>query len=347
MPKGRTRQFFQPHIRVPREAMQQAMYLANQPVLVTGATGLVGSNLVERLLAEGAKVRATLHRRDPIVVDGRIEYVYADLTKGEDCRRAVVGQRFVFMCAANTSGAATMATTPLVHVTPNVLMNTQILEAAYDAGVEKLLWLSSTTGYPASGDRPIKEEEMFEGEPVDVYFFVGWMKRFTEALCRMYGEKLPRPMTTIVLRPTNIYGPRDDFEPATSHVTAALIRKVVERQHPLEVWGTGNDVRDLIYIDDMVEAMVMAMEKVEGYSAINVGLGKAYSVKEILKTILELDGFSNAEVVFNTSRPSMIPIRLINTDKAHKVLGFHARTDLREGLDRTMRWYRESLKSPD
>ena len=321
------------------------MHLKDQPVLVTGATGLVGSNLIPRLLSQGAKVRATLHKRDPVVVDPRIEYVGADLTKGEDCMSTIAGQRFVFHCAANTSGAATMTYAPLAHVTPNVLMNTHMLEAAYEAGVEKLMWLSSTSGYPPYSGKPTKEEEMSQGEPDDAYFFVGWMKRFTEALCRMYGEKLGKPMTTIVLRPTNIYGPNDDFEPATSHVTAALIRKAVERQDPLEVWGTGDDVRDVIYVDDMVEAMLTAMEKVDSYSAINIGLGQAFTVKQILQKILEIDGYSDAQVVFNSARPSMAPIREIDTSRAEAMLGFRARTGLKEGLTKTIRWYRETLQS--
>ena len=121
------------------------MYYQNQPVLVTGASGLVGSNLIQRLLEQGANVRATLHHRPPVVVDDRIEYVTTDLTKAEDCRRVVEGRSLVFMCAATTSGAGVLAATPMAHVTPNVLMNTQMLEAAYNAGVSKFLWLSSTT----------------------------------------------------------------------------------------------------------------------------------------------------------------------------------------------------------
>lgn len=322
------------------------MYLKDQPVLVTGASGLVGSNLIKRLLSEGAIIRATLHKRPPVIVDDGIEYVYADLTRGEDCWRVVEGQRFIFMCAASTSGAAAIDATPMVHVTPNLLMYAKIMEAAYEANADKFLWLASTTGYPPSGDRPVKEEEMFTGEPYDKYYFAGWTKRFTEILSRMYGEKLPKRMTTIVLRPTNIYGPNDDFEPATSHVTPALIRKVVERQDPLEVWGTGDDVRDLIYVDDMVEAMVMAMEKVESYTAINIGLGKGYSVKEILQMILELGEYTDAKVVFDTSKPTMIPIRLVDTTKAETALGFKAKTDLREGLRKTIEWYRESRNIP-
>jgi len=311
-------------------------------VLVTGATGLVGSNLINRLLLEDVSIRATLHRRDPVIVDARIEYVRCDLMIEEHCKNTVNGIDYVFHCAANTSGAATMATTPMVHVTPNVIINTQLLQAAYDAQVKKFLWLSSTTGYPPSGEKHVKEDEMFDGEPYESYFYVGWMKRFTEILCQMYGEKLPNPMTTIVLRPTNIYGPYDDFEPATSHVTAASIRKVVDRQDPIEVWGNGDDVRDVIYVDDVVQAMVTAMDKFESYTAINLGLGKGYSVKEILNTIIDIDGYSHAKVEFDSTKPSMIPIRLIDTTKAEKLLGFNAATDLREGLRNTIKWYRES-----
>jgi GDP-L-fucose synthase len=269
-------------------------------------------------------------------VDDRIEYVTTDLTKAEDCRRVVEGRSLVFMCAATTSGAGVLSATPMAHVTPNVLMNTQMLEAAYNAGVSKFLWLSSTTSYPPSGSRPVKEEEIFEGEPYNAYYYVGWMKRFTEALCRMYGDKLSKPMTTVVVRPTNIYGPGDDFEPATSHVTAALIRKVVERQDPLEVWGTGDDVRDIIYVDDIVEIIMKATERTEGYATFNAGLGQAYSVKEILQHILELDGCFGPNITFNSLKPSMIPIRLVDTSKAENILGFKARTGLREGLERQL-----------
>jgi len=186
------------------------------------------------------------------------------------------------------------------------------------------------------------EEAMLEGEPFDRYYFVGWMARFTEVLCRMYGEKLARPMTTIVLRATNIYGPGDDFEPATSHVIPALIRKVVERQNPLEVWGDGRDLRDFLYVDDAVDAMLLAMELVDTYAAVNVGLGRGHTVREVLDTLLELDRYENARVEFNSSRPSMIPVRLVQTDKARALLGFTAKTGLRDGLLRTIEWYRRS-----
>lgn len=310
-------------------------------VLVAGGTGFVGVNLIQRLLLLEANVRATVHRKAPVVHDERIQYVKCDLTNMEDCRKVVSDIDYVFMCAANTSGAAVIAATPLVHVTPNVVMNAQMLEATYYANVQKFIWLSSNAGYPPSGGRPVKEEEFFDGDPYEAYFGVAWMKRYTEILCRMYSEKLKKPMTTVVLRPSNIYGPHDDFKFETSHVMAALIRRAVERHDPLEVWGTGDDIRDWIYIDDFIDAMMLAAEKIESYDPINIGMGKGYSVKQALQTILEVDGYTDANIKFNSSKPSMIPIRLIDTTKAEAILGFKARTGLREGIRRTIEWYRK------
>jgi len=318
------------------------MYFKDQQVLVTGAAGLTGSALTARLVREGARVRATLRTRKPEKLVPGVEYVTCDLTQPEVCKAVVKGVQQVFHCAANTTGAAVMSSTPMVHVTSNVVMNSWLMEACYEARVEKFIWLSSTTGYPDS-DQPVKEEDMFVGEPYEKYFFVGHMKRFTEVLCRMYGEKLPRKMTTLVLRPSNIYGPGDKFEFERSHVTPALIRKVIERHNPLEVWGTGNDVRDLIYVDDCVEAIMLAAEKLNAYTALNVASGTSCSVKQILNTILDLENCRDIKVVFDPSKPTMIPVRLVDVSKAEKLLGFRAKTDLRTGLQKTITWYKNTL----
>ena len=135
-------------------------------VLVAGGTGFVGINLIQRMLALGARVRATIHRKAPVIQDGRIDYVACDLLSMEDCRKVVRDMDYVFMCAANTSGAAVIAATPLVHVTPNIVMNAQLMEASYFAGVKKFIFLSSNAAYPPSGDRYVREEEMFERGPV-------------------------------------------------------------------------------------------------------------------------------------------------------------------------------------
>ena len=314
-------------------------------VLVAGGTGFIGMNLINRLSSLGANVRATIHRKDPVILDERIGYVRCDLTKMEDCRKVVSDMDYVFLCAANTSGAAVIQSTPLVHVTPNIVMNAQMLEAAYFANVKKFVWLSSNAAYPPSGDRPVKEEELLDGDPYETYFGVAWMKRYTEILCRMYSEKLKNPMATVVLRPSNIYGPYDDFEFETSHVMAALIRRVVERHDPIEVWGTGDDIRDWIYIGDFIDAMMLAVEKIESYNPINIGLGKGYSIKQALQIILEVDGYTDAKIEFNPSKPSMIPIRLIDTTKAETTLGFKAKIGLREGIRKTIEWYRKTHQS--
>ena len=321
------------------------MLFKDTKVLVAGATGLIGSNLVKRLLDEGAQVRATVYKREPDITDPRIEYVHCDLRLAQDCARAVEGMQHVHLCAATTSGAAAIAATPMIHVTPNVLINSQMLEAAYNARVEKFVWLGSTVAYPMSS-KPMREEELMTGEPFEKYFFAGWAKRFMEVLCRMYGEKLSRPMTTIVLRPTNVYGPGDDFEFATSHVIPALIRKTVERWNPIEVWGDGSEVRDAIYVDDMVEAMVLAAATLNHYTAINIGLGKGYSVRELLDMTTELDGYAGANIRYDPSKPTMIPIRLIDTTKAEALLGFRARIGIREGLRKTIEWYRQTRGLP-
>jgi GDP-L-fucose synthase len=318
----------------------------DKSVLVTGGAGFIGTNLIQRLLARGAKVRATLHQRPAQIDDPRVEWIPTDLTDGAACHRVAAGIDYVFLCAANTSGAAVMTANPLAHVTPNVLMNAQMLEAAYQARVQKLLFISSSAAYPESGDRPVREEEMFLGDPPAVYYAVGWMKRYTEILCQTYATKIKNPMPIVVIRPSNLFGPFDKFDFGRSHVTAASLRKVVERHHPIEVWGTGEDVRDLIYVNDFITALLSAMETSEAFAVYNIGAGQGFTVNQVLRLLLELDGYPEAPVVHNAAKPSTIPIRLLDVSRAEARLGFKASTDLRTGLSRTLDWYRQNLASP-
>lgn len=314
-------------------------------VLVAGGVGFIGINLIERLLDLGACVRATIHKKPAVLTDKRIEYVACDLVKMTDCKKLVADMDYVFMCAANTSGAAVMAATPLVHVTPNVVMNAQILEAAYLAQVKKFVFISSSVVYPPTGDAAAGEDMMSLAEdPFDTYFGAAWMKRYAEILCRLYSEKLKKTMPTVVVRPSNIYGPYDKFDPATSHVMAATIVKVVERDVPIQVWGTGNDIRDLIYVDDFVNGLLLATEKMNTYDPINIASGKGYSIKELLDITLRLDGYENAEVTYDPTKPSMIPVRLFDTSKARRILEFETKIDIEEGIRRTIKWYREKTK---
>lgn len=313
----------------------------NAKVLITGGAGFVGVNLVKRLLDMGADVRATIHIKPAVLEDQRVDYVKCDLRSQDDCAKVTEGVDYVFMCAANTSGAGVMAKTPLVHVTPNVIMNTLLLDAAYSAGVKKVMFLSSNTVYPVV-DYPVKEDEMVYGDLYEKYYCVAWMKQFTEVLCRMYAEKIERPMKTVVVRPANIYGPFDDFQWETSHVLPALMRKVIERQDPMEVWGDGKDIKDFIYIDDFIDGIVLAMGKIDSFDPINIGSGVESNIRGALDIMLEVDGYQNAKVVFNADKPTMIPKRMLDVSKAKELLGFEAKMSLQEGLAKTMQWYRQT-----
>ena len=312
----------------------------NLKALVAGGAGFLGTHIVMRLIEEGASVRATYHKKTPRFQHKNVEWVQADLRLPEDCKRVMVGQEALFICSANTQGAAVIANSPLSHVTPNMIMNTYLFDAAYEAGVKKTLFISSGAAYPSTDDRAAIEEDMFKADPPDIYFPVGWMKRTGEVLARIYGEKLKKPMATVVIRPSNVYGPYDKFDYKTSHVTAALIRRVAERQTPMEVWGTGEDVRDLIYIDDFIDGLMLAFKTNEPFLTINISSGQGYSVKEVLEAAIKADGFANAHVRFDASKPSTIPFRLIDNNYARKKLGFDPKISLSEGLRRTFEWYK-------
>jgi GDP-L-fucose synthase len=317
------------------------MNFKGKNVLVAGAAGFIGTNLALALAARGARLRLTIHEK-PLRVRIPAEILTLDLRQPAHCEQAVDGMDYVFLCAAHTSGAAVIRTTPLVHITPNVLINTLMLEAAHRARIAKFCFISSGAAYPPTADRPVQEAEMFDGDPHDVYFAAGWMKRYAEVLCRTYAEKIPQPMPTLVVRPSNVYGPYDKFDFAVSHVTAALIRRVVERHRPLEVWGTGEDIRDLIYVDDFIEGMLAAFATDQPFLAINICAGTGHSVRQILQKLLAIDGYEDADVRYDSSRPRTIPVRLMDGSLARRHFAFEPRTSLEEGLRRTLEWYRQN-----
>jgi GDP-L-fucose synthase len=318
------------------------MDFTGKKVLIAGGAGFIGTNLGLALAKQGARLRLTTHEKPLQATFPGAEAVALDLRRPEDCARAVEGMDYVFLCSAHTSGAAVIRATPLVHITPNVLINTLMLEAAHRAGVQRFCFISSGAAYPPTGSRPVAEAEMFDGDPDDVYFAAGWMKRYAEVLCRTYAEKIPNPMPTVVVRPSNVYGPYDKYDFAVSHVTAALIRRVVERHSPLEVWGSGEDIRDLVYVDDFIDGLLAAFATQRPYLAVNICAGKGHSVKQILQAILKVDGYDDADVRYDPSRPSTIPVRLMDNSLARRELGFEARIPLEDGLRRTIEWYRKN-----
>ena len=311
----------------------------NSKVLVTGGTGFIGTNLIKKLLETGAIVKATFHRQEPTEFLDQVDYVRAELTKREDCQRVVQGSDYVFMCSAYALGAGKSEEEKLQHTTADIIMTDFMLEAAHRARVKKFLWISSCVMYPLS-NTPLKEEQGHDNPLFDKYFIIGSAKRYGEKLCQKYAEKTVNPMPVVVVRPTSAYGPHENL--ATSHVIPALIRKVVERHNPVEVWGDGTAIKDLIFVDDLVEGMLLAMEKVNKFMPINLGSGKQTSIKEIIETIIKVDGYNGARIVFDTSRPTMLSKILIDVTRAKEILGFKARISLEEGLKKTIEWYRQN-----
>lgn len=320
-----------------------AAFYKDKKILVTGGAGFIGSNLILALLKSGAQINATYHKKRPQIPNPQINYMKADLTVKKDCQKAVKNIDFVFMCAANTSGAAVIEKSPLLHVNPNVIMNTLMMEAAYEAGVKKFLFISSNTVYPAF-NHPVREAEAFLGEPFKKYFPVAWMKRFGEILGEIYTNKIKNPMLVVVVRPANTYGPYDDFNFETSHVIPALIRKVVEKHNPVEVWGDGKEIKDLIYIEDLIDGLLSAMSKINKFQPVNIASGKGVSVNDVLKIIIGLEKAQNLKIKYSKSKPTMIRKRILNTGLAKRSLGFSGKTSLEDGLGKTINWYKTNRK---
>lgn len=308
-------------------------------VLVAGASGFIGTNLVRKLVSLGAIVRGGIYENPPQEVLSGVEYLKYDLLKMENCFKVTKDMDYVFMAAANSSGAAVMETTPLVHLTPNVVMNSQMLAASYENEVKKFCFISSNTVYPLT-DFAVKEEDV-TNEFYEKYFIVGWMKRFSEIMCEMYSNKIKRPMDTLVVRPGNLYGPFDKYTWAESKVVAALIRRAVEKQDPFDVWGDGTDLKDFLYIDDFTEGMLQAFAKSDHFMPINIASGIPVTIREVLELILKTADHDEVQVNFDSTKPTMIPKRMINISKMKQLTGWSPETNLNDGIAKTVKWYKE------
>ena len=317
------------------------MYI-NSKVLVTGGAGFIGVNLIKRLLSEGVNVRATLFNRGPVISDDRIEYIRGDLRLEEFCKQAVDGVDYVFMCAANTSGAEVIANTPMVHLTPNVLMNMQMLHASYSRKIKKFLFISSNVVYPFV-DFPVRENDV-SNDFYESYHIVAWMKRFTELVCDMYSNQIKPSMQTVIIRPGNLYGPYDKFEWEKSKVIPAIVRRAIERKNPFIVWGDGKDLKDFLYIDDFIDGLMLAMQKVNEFESINLASGIPVTIRDVLAEVLKSSDYEDADVQYDATKPTMIPKRMIDISLAKKRLGFEPKVSLDDGIQKTIDWYREFYK---
>ena len=314
------------------------MFFSGKRVLVTGGSGFVGTHFVQALLEQGARIRVPIHQRPMVLKDPRIELVQADLTRLEDCRSACESMQYVIHAAGAVAAAGVTATNPMAAMTTNLVLTAQTLQAAWDVGIERYLVFGSSTGYPVT-THPVKEEEMWSGPTHPSYFGYGWMRRYLERISEFAASK--SKLGIALVRPTAVYGRYDNFDPVTSHVIPALIRRAVARENPFEVWGTGNEVRDFLHVTDLVRGCLLMLEKHAICDPVNIGYGKTVTIKDVVGAILKAAGHDKAQVVFNSSKPTAIPVRMVDTSKAKRLLSFEPSIFLEQGLADTVRWYRE------
>jgi GDP-L-fucose synthase len=318
-------------------------FFSGKKVLVAGAAGFVGTHLTQRLVSLGAIVRGTIHNSNPLLEINGVEYVRTNLETTIDCDLVTKNIDYVFMCAANSSGAEVMTKTPLVHLTPNVIMNSQILAASYANNVKKFCFISSNTVYPLT-DFAVSEGDV-TGDFFEKYFIVGWMKRFSEIVMEIYSKKIKlNKMITVVIRPGNLYGPLDKYKKHESKVIAALIRRAYERENPFEVWGDGQDIKDFLYIDDFIDALLETFAKSGDFDVFNIASGVPVTIKEVLKDIIQISQNQDIEVKFDTSKPTMIPIRMIDISKIKKEISWKPKISIYDGLKQTYEWYSETYR---
>jgi GDP-L-fucose synthase len=312
----------------------------NSKILITGGSGLVGQNLTNRLHKEGyTDIRVNLHKRGVRNIIENVEYTHFDLQTYDGCLNATKDVDVVYHCAASTSNAVDTVVDPLAHVTPNVAMNNFLIDASWRNKVQHYIFLSSNTVYPPKGDTPVVETDFLFDEPYPVYFPVGWMKRYAEVQCELYAKHLTVKMKCTVIRPANLFGPHDKYDFNKCHVTPATIRKVADQMNPIPVWGDGTELRDLLYIEDFVEALQIVMEKeTENYQIYNIGCNEVYSVLDVLDKMKKIASFE-APIEFIKGKPSMIPTRRIDSNKIYDKLGWKSTTSLEDGLELAYEWY--------
>jgi len=316
-------------------------------ILVTGASGFIGSRLIKNLIEEGYEdIRATSYQRDLREIYPQVEHIQGDLRDPHFCEEVTKNVDVVFMAAANTTNALDTKVNPLLHVTPNVTMNVNVMEQSWRNGVRKFIFISSNTVYPDIGDQYCTEDiEVQTPNIYPAYKAVGWMKRYGETLCEFFSNQIHNPMQCIIIRPSNAFGPNDKYDFEKCHVTPANIRKVADNLNPIPLWGDGTEVRDIIHVDDMVSGFRTVAEKVDTYDIYNVCYGKGHTVMEVLELLKEIEG-NNNPIEFVNNKAPMIPVRLLSNEKLRK-LGWEPKYDLRSGLEDTLRWYKENKEQFD
>jgi GDP-L-fucose synthase len=295
--------------------------------LVTGGGGFLGSHLAERLEADGHEV----------VVSRRTDY---DLTRWEDAERLFrdTQPERIFHVAGEVGGIGANRENPGRFWYANLMMGAHVLELAREQRVDKLVIVGTVCAYPKFAPVPFSEDDLWDGYPEETNAPYGVAKKSILVGAQAYREQYG--LNSIFLLPANLYGPRDNFDLKTSHVIPDLIRKMMESPERVVLWGDGSPTREFLYVEDAVAGLALAGERYDGADPVNLGTGQEISIRELAELIAELTGFEG-EVEWDASMPNGQPRRSLDASRARELFGFEARTPLREGLERTIAWYRE------
>ncbi len=296
-------------------------------VLVTGGGGFLGSHLVELLEAKGHDVFAA-RRRD------------YDLTHERDTARLFgdAQPELVFHLAAEVGGIGANRANPGRYWYANLQMGVNVLENARLHELEKLVIVGTVCAYPKFTPVPFHEEDLWSGYPEETNAPYGIAKKTLLVGAQAYREQYG--LDTIFLLPTNLYGPRDNFDLETSHVIPALIRKMLAGDDEIVLWGDGTPTREYLYVEDAAEGLLLAAERYDGAEPVNLGTGVETSIRETAELVAEIVGFEG-RISWDPSMPNGQPRRSLDASRATDLFGFEARTPLREGLEKTVAWYRE------
>ena len=301
-------------------------------VCVTGGAGFLGSFVTEKLRQRGAKDIFIPHYPEYDLVDKSAILRMLDNAKPD----------VILHLAANVGGIGANLEHPAEFFYQNLMMGVQLMHEAWLAKVGKFVAIGTICAYPKYTPIPFKEEELWNGYPEETNAPYGLAKKMMLVQAQAYRQQYG--YNAIFLLPVNLYGPRDNFNPASSHVIPALIRKCIEATESgakeLVVWGDGSPTREFIYVEDAAEGIVKAAEGYDGPEPVNIGSGQEISIKDLVTLIAEETGYTG-ELVWDTSKPNGQPRRALDTSRAAEYFGFRAQTNFRDGLRNTIAWYRE------
>ena len=310
--------------------MDKALDLATKRICVTGGAGFLGTHLIRRLKEHGAK---------EIFVPQYPEY---DLVREADIIRMIDTAKpdIIIHLAAKVGGIGANREKPGEFFYDNLMMGVQLIHQSWLKGIEKFVAIGTICAYPKYTPIPFKEEDLWNGYPEETNAPYGLAKKMLLVQSQSYREQYG--YNSIFLLPVNLYGPGDNFNPASSHVIPALIRKYLEAKeqgaNEIVAWGDGSPTREFIYVEDAAEGIALATQKYNSSEPVNIGSSFEISIKDLTETIARLTGF-NGSIRWDTTKPNGQPRRKLDTTRAREAFGFEAKTDFEEGLKRTIAWY--------